>query len=48
MSEKLEAAWSLTNKSQLENNLREGGPGHFDQTNVEEMSGKKSRHIGSG
>lgn len=43
MSEKLEVAWSLTNKSlQFENHFREGGPGYFDQTNVEEMRRKKS------
>lgn len=42
MSKKLEAVWSLTNKTQLENNFREGGPGYFNQTNVEGMSGKKS------
>lgn len=42
MSERLEVAWSLTNKSlQLENHFREGSPGYFDQTNVEEMRGKK-------
>lgn len=43
MSEKLEVSWSLTNKSlQFENHFREGGPGYFDQKNVEEMRRKKS------
>lgn len=45
MSEKLEAVWSLTNKSlQFENNISEGGPGYFDQTNVGDKRKKEPTH----